>query len=394
MSDPFRGPRPLYATCDAGLEPLLVEELRALGVPQERIHEGHRGVGFIGDRTLCWQVNLWSRVANRVLLPVAEFPATDRDSLYAGVRRVSWVNWFQTRRTIAMDASSHKSQLDHTAFIGQVAKDAVCDAFRDETGERPSVDKTDPDVPINIRIDQDHVIVSIDTSGQRLHKRGYRRETGPAPIKETLAAAMIKWSGWTPDLPLVDPMCGSGTFLIEAALIARNVAPGRLRLKRRGVGFAFQRLRGHDQSVFDKFLVAQRALEDDTVEPQLLGRDLDESALQLARRNAARAAVASFIELEHGPLIEAESTGPTGVVITNPPYGERLGSEEDLRPLYRQIGHVFKHKFPGWTGWLIASYKAPYKAVGFKASTRRDARNGKIQCKVLSYEIYAGRRDG
>lgn len=382
-------PRPLYAPCDTGLEQVLADELRALGASD--VKPGHRGVHFVGDRHTLWRVNLASRVANRVLMPVAEFPCRTNEDLYDGIYRVNWGAWFDTRRSIAFDASSHRSTLSHTGYLAQLAKDALCDRFREETGRRPNVDRRSPDIPINVRVSRDHCVVSLDASGPRLHKRGYRTESGAAPLKETLAAGILAMTGWTPEQPLVDPMCGAGTFVLEAGLIATNTAPGLLRLGRRRPGFAFMRWLDHDQAAFDKLLVEfERAI----VRPEVIitGSDTDLGVLGVARRNAERADLEGIVSFTHQPLSAAaapEGSSP-GVVVVNPPYGERLGRGDDLSGLYVQLGDTFKQRFSGWEAWVLAGNEAPIKKVGLRPASKTPLRNGPIQCTLSRYPLYRG----
>ncbi|MCB9539489.1 MAG: hypothetical protein H6704_25015 [Myxococcales bacterium] len=388
--DVFPTARPLYATCDAGLEDLLAAEIRALGVTE--VHPGHRGVGFMGDREVLWRANLCLRVANRVLVPLAEFDAADRDALYAGAAAVEWSDWFESKRTIVVDASCHASAIDHTAFASLVVKDAVCDHFRELEGRRPSVDKRRADVPINVRLDHDHCVISLDSSGSRLYRRGYRTEAGRAPLKETLAAAILMMSGWTPEQPLVDPMCGAGTFVLEAGMMARNIPPGLHRLGKRGEGFAFQNWSTHRAAAFERVV---RALRDD-IEDSLLqpieGGDLDDQALELARRNAKRCGLADDVTLFRRPLGEAvpPEGAPAGVVVVNPPYGKRL-RPGDLDGLYKALGYTLKRRFAGWTAHVLVGNEAPAHRIGLRPSGKIPLRNGPIDCTVLTFDLFAGR---
>ncbi len=386
--DPFRNARPLYATCDSGMGDLVAAELTALGA--DKVFPGHRGVGFFGDRQTMIRANLESRIANRILLPVAEFPATDKESLYAGVRRVEWSRWFSEKQTIAVDASSHRSALNHTAFMGQVAKDAVCDHFRDQTGERPSVDKRSPDIGINVRVDRDHCIVSLDTSGRRLFRRGYRRESGDAPIKETLAAAILMRCGFSPDMVLVDPMCGSGTFLIEAALIATNTAPGWRRAT--AEGFGFMRFRGHDSEAFSGYLSDLDAQRTPFRPGSIIGADIDGAILEVCRRNLDRAQISHLVKIDrcalHNFALPSVVADGLRLVISNPPYGERLGRGEDLVRTYTQLGALLKREFRGGEAGLIVADDAP-KAIGLRPEQSIPMRNGSIDCHLLRLKLHA-----
>lgn len=389
------GLRLLHATCDHGFEAALADELVELGA--HRVVAGHRGVAFEANREGLWRVTVGTRLANRILMPIAEFPAPDRRSFHAGVQRVYWHRWFSVDDTFAVDASAHRSAQDHTGFIAQVAKDAVCDRFRAEVGRRPSVDRDRPAVGINIHLDEDHCTVSLDAAGTRLHRRGWRSATGEAPLKETLAAGMLRLIGWTPELPLVDPMCGAGTFLIEAGLIARNIAPGLLRLAsgpapsrwaapRAGEaeGFAFERWADHDPVAFGHLVTELR----DAIRPgtaTLAGWDIDAGALAAARTNARRAGV--DVQWAIGGLEQATALAAQGVVITNPPYGQRLAADEAL---YRALGDVLKQQFTGWTAWVFAANEAPIKSIGLRPTRKIPLRNGPIECRLCRYALYAG----
>ncbi len=344
----------------------------------------HRGVSFTGARSLIWRANLELRTANRVLMPVAEFVAKGREGLYEGARRVNWPSWFDARRTIAVEATGEAPGLEHRGFVGQVIKDAVCDRFRDEGGPRPSVDRRKPDVPLYAHLDGEHAVVGFDTSGARLHRRGYRVEAGPAPLKETLAAGVLALLSWEAEGPLYDPMCGAGTFVIEAALQAQRIAPGLLRLG--GAGFAFERWRIHERRAFERLVDELRAdIREAPV--KIVGSDADSEAIEVARRNARRARVdVSWATL---PLSEAERTDDTGMLVVNPPYGKRLEAGPEL---YAELGHVLKRGFSGWRAGVLAAQEAPVGAIGLRAARRWKLRNGPVPCQLHAFELYEGSR--
>ena len=385
MRDPLKRPRPLYASCDHGLEPVLAEELTALGVADAR--PGHRGVAFSGDWDTLWGANLWCRTANRVLLPVAEMVVRDRTSLYEGVKRVDWPAWFELRRTIAFEATGSAPGLEHAGFVAQVAKDAVCDRFREACGRRPSVERRGADVPLYVHLDGERAVVGLDASGARLHRRGYRTEAGEAPLKETLAAGALALLGWEGASPLLDPMCGAGTFPIEAALVAGRRAPGLLRLGQ--AGFAFQRWRIHDRGRFARVVAAARAQAVEVTVP-ICGSDLDPDAVEAARHNASRAGVE--VALEARPLEEVTPGEAPGLVLTNPPYGKRLAVDAEL---YSALGRVLKQRFAGWRAGVLAPDApddGPRPSVGLKPTRRVRLRNGPIPCQLSVYELYEGSR--
>ena len=378
----------LYATCDPGLEEALASELTAAGASE--VAPGHRGVSFRGDRAVLWQVSLRTRVANRVLLRLFDAPAPDREVLHAAVMSYAWPRLFDVDRTIAVDASAARSTLGHTEFVAQVVKDAICDRFRMETGRRPSVDRRAPDIRINIRIVDDACTVSLDASGARLHRRGYRQQTGPAPLRETLAAGILALTGWTPDRPLVDPMCGSGTFLVEAALQARNLAPGLLRLS--GEGFAFERWADHDRAAFGAMVAATRAAARPAAGAPIVGSDIHPGAVRQARHNVERAGVADDVSVSEQPLEACRPPGPGGVLVTNPPYGVRLGDRPALEGLYRGLGDLMKQHFAGWDCYVLAGDRDLAKRIGLRPSRRLVLFNGPIECRLLHFQLWAGRR--
>ncbi|MCA9545471.1 MAG: RNA methyltransferase [Myxococcales bacterium] len=378
-------PRPCFASCDGGAERHLAAELEALGLAS--VHPAHRGVHFEADRVGLWRVNLHSRLANRVLMPIAEFPAASKEALYGGVRRVSWEQWFDLHRTFAVEAQGTQGRLTHTGHSALVVKDAIADRMRELRGRRPNVDRRRPEVVIHVRLSEGRAVLSLDASGARLHRRGYRREAGEAPLKETLAAGLIARSGWQPGQPFMDPMCGSGTLVIEAALQAAGRAPGLVRL---GLGerFACQHWADHDGAAFEATVAEVRGAA--KITPTLIvGSDVDPRMVAMARRNAERAGVADLIRFEVRDLVDTEAPAPgPGVLVSNPPYGERLGEVEALRTLYDKLGSVLKHRFSGWTAWILAGEKAPLKAIGLKPETREPLRNGPIRCELASYSLW------
>jgi len=381
----------LHATCDAGLEEVLQTELQAVGAHScKRVP---RGVSFRGNMTTLWRANLESRVANRVLMEVGFFPARNRDQLYAGVQSVQWGAWMTPYQSIAVDSrTSGTPNLNQTMFINQVVKDAICDQFRRNTNRRPNVARRNPDIPIMARIADGRAIISLDTSGERLHRRGYRTHAGEAPLRETLAAGMLRLAEWRGTEPLLDPMCGSGTIVIEAALLARNIAPGLLRL-RREESFAFQRWRTFHERSFKRLVESlhERILPQCPV--PIVGSDNDTQVLKHARHNAGRAGVKEALEFHHRAIVDAEPPGESGVLVTNPPYGERLGDIESLEPLYKEFGDRLKKSFQNHTAWVIAGEPALVKCIGLRASRRHPLFNGAIECRLLKFEMYAGTRE-
>ena len=381
----------MHATCDVGFEEVLAQELMAIGA--QGVTAGRRGVSFAGDTEMLWRANLQSRLANRVLAQVDRFTAPDRDAMYASVRSIPWERWIDVDSTLAVDSRIQQSPAPEQ-LVNQVVKDAVCDRFRTMTGRRPSVDRKRPDLPINVHLTGENCVLSVDSSGARLHHRGYRKSVGPAPLRETTAAGILAKMEWDPDTPLVDPMCGSGTFLIEAALLARNVPPGLLRLGGGWLGFAFQRWNTHEERDFEALIkrLRSRIYHDATL--HLYGSDHNPRALSMARRNAAEAGVGEDCRWRRCGVEEArppEETAP-GLLITNPPYGERLGAVEDLEGTYRALGDALKTHFPGYRAGVLAGERALAGCIGLKVSRRMPVFNGPIECRLLSFELYAGTR--
>ncbi len=370
-----------FATTAKGIEELLAAELTALAIPVSAVETG--GVRFTGGVDACYRANLWLRTANRVLVPVAVFPCTAPQELYDGVRNVSWHKLLTPEMTLAVDCTLRDSVMTHSGFVALKTKDAIVDAMRDRFGRRPNVDTRDPDLRVNVHLVKNHCTISLDSSGTPLDRRGYRLDRNTAPLRETLAAALVMLSGWDGRVPLADPMCGSGTILIEAALKGGNWAPGLLRS-----GFGFQRWPEFDGGLWSQLTEAARDEGAVALPVPLLGCDRAEGALRAARQNASRAGIAQMIELKQAELSDfAPPPGP-GVLLFNPPYGRRLGEEEDLKPLYKQIGDVMKKRCTGYTAYLFTGSMELAKCVGLRASRRFVLFNGPIECRLLKYEMY------
>jgi putative N6-adenine-specific DNA methylase len=379
--------RPMHATCDAGLEPMLAAELTALGAAD--VTPGPRVVAFRGDRNLLWRANLTCRVANRILLPIAEFPARDRDQLFRGARRMDWGQYLSTRQSIAVDARTAQSRLDQPALVADVVKDAIVGRARDATGRSPRVDRRNPDVPIHVHVAGDHCTVSLDSSGARLHRRGYRPEPGPAPLRETLAAGILALAGWEGEEPLLDPLCGSGTLVIEAALRSRRFAPGLLRLGPGGEGFAFQRWRGHEREAFRRLAHIVRAAARPAIAAPIHGADVDAEALEQARRGCQRAGVTTDVRLERRPVAEAMPGEERGVIVTHPPFGERLSDPIAAADLYAELGEMLR-RFAGHTAWVLLGDPDLARHIGLRAAESLTVFNGPLECRLLRFDLQAG----
>lgn len=370
-----------FATTAKGLEEALAEEMNALGIKGINVQTG--GVGFSGDMSDCYRANLWLRTASRVLMVVAEFACDSPQSLYDGVRAVSWNDFLNPKMTIAVDCNLRDSTLTHSGFAALKAKDAIVDEIRDHCGSRPDVDAKNPDLRVNVHLFRNHCTVSLDTSGDPLDRRGYRLERTVAPLRETLAAGLLELSGWDGTTTLVDPMCGSGTIPIEAALKASRCAPGLLR-----EGFGFQRWPGFEQNKWKELVRGARQVVEETIAVRVIGSDISAKAIEVARSNAIRADVGDMI---HFQTLDMRSLTPptgSGVILFNPPYGQRLGEEEELKALYKEIGDTMKQRCKGYVAYLFTGNLELAKYVGLKASRRVVLFNGPIECRLLRYELY------
>ncbi|TCO40393.1 bifunctional 23S rRNA (guanine(2069)-N(7))-methyltransferase RlmK/23S rRNA (guanine(2445)-N(2))-methyltransferase RlmL [Dokdonella fugitiva] len=380
----------LFATCPKGLEYLLRDELRALGADDAR--EALAGVHFSGPLELAYRACLWSRLASRVLLQLAEFDAPDADALHAGAQAIDWAQHLAPDGTFAIDAVGSSGALRHTQFIALRTKDAIVDQFRERSGTRPDVDVEEPSIRINVRVHKGRASIALDLAGLPLHRRGWRQGTGEAPLKENLACAMLLRAGWPAIAAeggaLVDPMCGAGTLLIEGALMAADAAPGL----RRGY-WGFLGWHGHDAATWQALLDEAQARATAglrSLQPLYFGYDHDPGVLQEARRNAQAAGVAGFLHLarqsaEH--LRRPEGIEQPGLVISNPPYGERLGERTALGTLYRAFGARLREAFAGWRAAVIVADDELGHALGLRADKRYVLYNGALECRLLTFEL-------
>jgi putative N6-adenine-specific DNA methylase len=373
-------PRNCFAAVPRGTEEIAAAELSALGA--ESVQAGKGGVAFVAGREGLYRANLWLRTASRVLVQLAIFPCANPAELYAGVHAINWLEMITPEMTLAVDCSLRDSALTHSGFVALKTKDAIVDRIREKCGSRPSVNTAAPDVRVNVHLHKNVCTVSLDSSNDPLDRRGYRLERNDAPLRETLAAAVVALTGWDGSMPLVDPMCGSGTIPIEAALVAGRVAPGLQR------SFGFQSWLDYDRKLWERLL--KEAGEGIRKLPVglITGYDLDSRALKLASRNAAKAGFDGQLHFFHAALEAFQPEGEHGVVIINPPYGKRLGDEEELRELYCQIGDIMKKRCRGWTGYVLTGNLELAKYIGLKASRRFVLFNGAIECRLLKYELY------
>ncbi len=370
-----------FATVARGLEPIAAQELERLGASEVRAD--FTGVHFVGDAALLYRINLWARTIFRVLVTLREFPCPDADRLYQEVQKIDWEQYLQPHNTLAVNATGGNRQLNHTHFTALQVKNAIIDQQRRQFGQRSSVDTENPDLQINAHIHQDRCILSLDSSGTSLHRRGYRPAMGVAPLKETLAAAILDMAQWEPSLPFLDPLCGSGTLPLEASLKALNIAPGLFRQQ-----FAFEKWPDFDEALWDQLFKEAEESELPALEAPIMGSDRDPDILNQARINAQQCGLINQVTFTQTELSQLEAPSDSGVIICNPPYGERLGDATELGDFYKLLGDVFKQRFKGWTAFVLTGNKELAKRIGLKAARRIPVYNGSLACTLLKYELY------
>ena len=377
-----------FAPCPRGLSGVLASELQALGAINLQAQEA--GVSFEGDKALGYRANLHSRIASRILWRVAYFPYEQEQHIYDAALLQPWPAWFDVSRTIKVEINAHRCPLKSLDFITLRIKDAICDKFREQVDARPSVDARAPDIRIHAFLDATHATLYVDLSGEPLFKRGLRDHTGEAPLKKNLAAGIIKLSGWDGVEAFLDPMCGSGTFLIEAAEMSLNIAPGlsgnRLR------DFAFTKLKNFDQSRWDAEVNGARAAQKPMPRSPLpiFGSDKYGYAITDARENLTANLLIDVVHLKQVNILEVSAPAVSGILVTNPPYGERLGEVDDLAALYPKLGDVLKQKFAGWRAYFFTGDPQLPKLVRLSASKRTPLFNGKLECRLFEYKVIAG----
>jgi putative N6-adenine-specific DNA methylase len=370
-----------FATCGRGIEPVLADELRDLGAGG--VEPGRGGVAFAGDRALLYRANLWLRTAVRVLRPVLEADVAAPDELYDAVRGLDWSRHLTPGHTLAVDCNVRDSALTHSKYAALRVKDAVCDQFVERCGRRPSVDVDEPMVGLNLHVYRNHAVLSLDASGESLHKRGYRPIQTRAPLNEALAAALVRRSGWRPDQPFADPLCGSGTLPIEAAWMALRRPPGLTRRR-----FGFQGWLDYDVRLWTALRDEARAGVGRALPAPIYAADVRGDAVALAIRNARAAGIGHLLRVEkRGVRDFVPPPGPPGLVLCNPPYGERLGEERELRPLYRLLGEVFGGRCRGWTACVFTGNPLLAEAIGLKPAEEVPFFNGKIPCRLLRFVV-------
>jgi putative N6-adenine-specific DNA methylase len=370
-----------FATVARGLEALAAQELEQLGA--DSVEPGFCGVSFVGDRTLLYRVNLWARLPFRILMKLGEFPCHDAEELYYGIQAIDWVEYVTPDLTLAVNATGKSDRLNHTHFSALQVKNAIVDQQQDRFGGRSDVETQDPDVRIGIHIDMGVCTVSLDSSGNSLHRRGYRPAVGAAPLKESLAAALIQISGWQPEQTFYDPLCGSGTLPLEASLKALNIAPGMFRDR-----FGFETWLDFDQSLFKQLVKSAQDGELGSLPAPIWGSDRNQDVIDQAIGNAKVCGVLEHIYFSQLDLADVYAPSESGVLFCNPPYGERLGKDSDLGAFYKQLGDVLKQRFKGWTAFVLSGNKELSQSIGLKSSQRTAVFNGTLPCQLMKYELY------
>ena len=397
-----------FALTSRGLVDVLRDELAELGA--RKLDKEPGGVYFDSNWATAYRANLRLRTATRVVRPILHFPAYKNEDLYNNIRKFDFTSLIEADGTIAVEASVRESAFQDQRFVAMKVKDAIVDQFREKTGIRPSVDTENPDLVVVVRAFKNNFSVSLDTSGEPLFKRGYRTGTGEAPLKEHVAAGLLRLAEWDGETPIVDPMCGSGTILIEAALQARKVAPGTLRRR-----FGFMNWKGFEEEVFRKELDATLALEEEAAEkieatrrklypnpvpeganvesemkhrPLFFGYDMDPKVIKIAQANAREAGVDDLISFRRHAMETLEAPVEKGIIITNPPYGTRLGNKESLKDTYRDFAFTLKNRFNGWTVHVLSGDPELSCAMKLKATRKSLVYNGPIECRLLRYEVF------
>lgn len=371
-----------FATSPRGLEALLADDIAAAGATDIRQVPG--GVAFAGDWPVCYHVNLHSRLATRVLVEVGAGGYRREEDIYRLALDVAWQHWFAVDCTLRVAVTAVRSPLKSLEFITLRIKDAVCDRFREEYGRRPSVDTREPDVRVQAYLTEDRCTLYLDTSGAPLYQRGLRQKSVDAPLKENLAAGLLRLSGWLPGTPLLDPMCGSGTILMEAVQVAHNIAPGA------GRSFAFERLTPGDRAAWTAMKAAANAAEKPIAPAGIYGSDSDPRAVRAALANLDRAGLLAAVELETADLLARSAPAEAGVLLCNPPYGVRLAEQDELAAFYPELGSALKRGFAGWSCLFFTADTRMPKLLGLKPSRKTPLFNGALECRLYEFKMVAG----
>lgn len=371
----------LIAKTFMGLEPVLAKELTQLGANNVQI--GRRMVSFTGDKELMYRANFQLHTAIRILKPIKHFKARSADDVYKEVKNMDWTKYLGTDKTFAVDSVVFSDEFRHSKFVSYKVKDAIVDQFREQTGKRPNISVANPDIRLNIHVAEDKCTLSLDSSGESLHRRGYRQESVEAPLNEVLAAGMILMTGWHGETDFIDPMCGSGTLLIEAALIAHNMAPGLFRKE-----YAFEKWPDIDRELFDD--IYNDDSEEREFKHHIYGYDIDVKAVNTARLNVRAAGLANDITIEEQDFKNFQQPKNKAIMVTNPPYGERI-STPDLLGTYKMIGERLKHQFTGNDAWVLSYREECFDQIGLKPSIKIPLYNGSLECEFRKYQMFDGK---
>ena len=376
----------LFAPCPRGLEDALAAELAGLGASAVRAVAG--GVAFAGDTRVLYRANLESRIATRVLLRLFTVAYRSEEDIYRAAYEFDWPQRFDVARSIRVYLTAQRCPLKSLDFLTLRIKDAVCDRFRSAVGSRPNVDTRAPEVRIHAFLDATQFTLYLDTSGEPLFKRGARAAQGEAPLKENLAAGILRLTGWRPGTALLDPMCGGGTFLVEAAQIALDIAPGSER------GFGFEKLKSFDAALWQELRAEAGARRKPVVPLPIYGSDLYGDTLKLAHANLCAAGLEQAVQLKQANALELSAPAETGVLVTNPPYGERMGELQELAGFYPKFGDALKQKFTGWNCYILSADMNLPKLIKLQVSRRTPLYNGALECRLFEYRIVAGSMRG
>ncbi len=371
-----------FAPCPRGLSGVLAEELAELGA--QHTEPADAGVAFTGPFDLIYTVNLYSRIASRILWQVAKFPYQSEEDIYNGAHAVRWHAYFTADRTFKVETNAHRSPVKSLDFVTLRVKDAIADHFRSATGRRPSVEPRDPDLRVHSFLDEKLCTLYVDTSGESLFKRGRRDHVGEAPLKKNLAAGILRIAGWRPGLALLDPMCGAGTFLSEAAEMSLGRAAGRER------SFGFEKLARFNAATWERMLANAKKSEKPAQPLPVFGSDLYGRSLGHAVLNLREAGLEEAVKLKQVNLLELSAPASRGVIVTNPPYGVRLGEKEKLAAFYPQLGDALKKKFSGWTAYIFSGDPDIAKRIRLQATRRTVLYNGALECRLYEYRMVAG----
>jgi 23S rRNA (guanine2445-N2)-methyltransferase len=371
-----------FAPCPRGLERPLADELGTLDAAEIAVADG--GVAFAGALALAYHVNLESRLASRVLWRVGQGAYRNERDIYALAFGLDWPRWFRVDRTLRVDVAATRSRLKSLEFATLRIKDAVCDRHRALAGKRPSISKERPDVRVHAYLTEDLATFYLDTSGEPLFKRGYRRDAAEAPLRENLAAGLLRLAAWQPGMPLLDPMCGGGTIAIEAAMMALDIAPG---LKRT---FGFQKLSWYDGPTWQRIKQAAQRRMKPPGPARIHASDSEASSIRSCAANLAAAGVAAAVALERADVLARAAPEAAGVIVTNPPYGVRLADSAALAAFYPRLGDALKQRFAGWTAYIFSGDSRLPKLIGLKASRRTPLYNGALECRLYEYRLVAG----